>query len=82
MDRFDFNISHVRGKQLCTADTLSRSPISKAGPNSVAFENEVELFVKTVVTTFPASGKGLQAYREAQTEDPVCSALKSYCLEG
>ena len=82
MDRFDFNISHVPGKHLCTADTLSRSPVSKAGPNSVAFENEVESFVEAVVTTFPASNKGLQAYRNAQTEDPVCSALKSYCLEG
>ena len=52
MDRFDFNISHVPGKHLCTEDTLSKSPISKAGPNSVAFGSEVESFVEAEVTTF------------------------------
>ena len=52
MDRFDFNISHVPGKHLCIVDTLSKSPVSKVGPNSVAFGNEVESFVEAVVTTF------------------------------
>ena len=37
---------------LCTVDTLSKSPVSKAGSNSVAFGNEVESFVEAVVTTF------------------------------
>ena len=81
MDRFDFNTSHVPGKHLCTADTLSRSPVAEAGPNSVAFENELESFVESVVNIFPASNRGLQAYREAQTDDPVCSILKTYCLK-
>ena len=57
MDRFDFNINHVPGKHLCTADTLSRSPVARAGPNSVAFEKEIESFVEAVVTTLPASFK-------------------------
>ena len=81
MDRFDFNINHVPGKHLCTADTLSRSPVARAGPNSVAFEKEIESFVEAVVTTLPASSKRLQVYRDAQTNDPVCSTLKKYCLE-
>ena len=46
MDRFDFNINHVPGKYLCTADTLSRSPVARAGPNSVAIEKEVESLLK------------------------------------
>ena len=77
MDRFDFNINHVPGKHLCTADTLSRSPVA----NSVAFEKEIESFVEAVVTTLPASNKCLQVYHDAQTNDPVCSTLKKYCLE-
>ena len=81
MDRFDFNINHVPGKHLCTADILSRSPVARAGPNSVAFEKEIESFVEAVVTTLPASSKRLQVYRDAQTNDPVCSTLKKYCLE-
>ena len=31
LNRFDYNICHVRGKNLCTADTLSRAPAEKVG---------------------------------------------------
>ena len=70
MDRFDFSISHVPGKLLCTADTLSRSPVAKAGPNSVAFEKEIESFIEAVIATFPATKKCLQVYLDAQQNDP------------
>ena len=82
MDKFDFNINHVPGKHLCTADTLSQSPVAEVRPNSVAFASELESFVESVVNIFPASNRGLQAYRDAQTHDSVCSTLKTYCLEG
>ena len=78
MDRFDFNINHVPGKHLCTADTLSRSPVAKAGPNSVAFASELESFVESMVNIFPASNRGLKAYRDTQTDGLVCSTLKTY----
>ena len=62
--------------------THSRSPVAEAGPNSVAFASELESFVESVVNIFPASNRGLQAYQDAQTDDPICSTLKTYCLEG
>ena len=82
MDRFDFSITHVPGKLLCTADTLSRSPVAKAGPNSVAFEKEIESFIEAVIATFPATKKCLQVYLDAQQKDPMCSTLMKYCLDG
>jgi len=82
MDRFDYNIVHVPGKLLCTADTLLRSPTAKTGPNSIVFENEVEFFVGAVIAMFPASNNRLKAYLDAQTEDTTCSTLKTYCLKG
>ena len=51
MDRFHFNISHVSGKHLCTADILFQSPVTEAGPNSAAFENKLESFIESVVNT-------------------------------
>ena len=60
MDRFDYNIVHVPGKQLCTADTLSRSPTTTSGPVSLAFQNELEGFIRALVATFPASSESLR----------------------
>ena len=82
MDRFDFNISHVPGKLLRTADTLSRSSVAKAGPNSVMFEKEIQSFVEVVIATFPATKKRLLDYLDAQMKDPICSTLMKYCLSG
>ena len=31
LNRFDYDICHVPGKKLCTADTLSRAPIAEPG---------------------------------------------------
>ena len=82
MDRFDFSITHIPGKLLCTANTLSRSPVVKTGPNSVAFEKEIESFIEAVIATFPATKKCLQVYLDAQQKDPICSTLMKYCLDG
>ena len=37
LNRFDFTIHHVPGKELYTADTLSRAPIAPPGEGSIAF---------------------------------------------
>ena len=82
MDRFDYNIVHVPGKQLCTADTLSRSPTATSGPVSLTFQNELEGFIGALVATFPASSERIKVYEKAQKDDPICSNLITYCLEG
>lgn len=43
---------------------------------------EVENFVHTVIAALPAKVDRLQQYREAQTNDVVCSQLKTYCTTG
>ena len=53
--RFDFAISHVPGKELTTADALSRtSPKSKSRVNQ---EEEIELYVENILLQLPASDK-------------------------
>ncbi|KAK7930380.1 hypothetical protein WMY93_006775 [Mugilogobius chulae] len=59
--RFSFNIIHVPGKNLVTADALSRAPL--AGPPSAGdlqLEKEVEVFVDCVVSHLPATDKRLE----------------------
>jgi hypothetical protein len=43
--RFDFSISHVAGKDLNIADTLSRAPVENMSQSDTDFKNETKAFV-------------------------------------
>ena len=59
--RFQFSISHVPGKNLVTADTLSRAPAPNiVEENDTSFRNEVEAYVNAVLHTIPAQERKLE----------------------
>ena len=81
MARYDYTVEHVPGKNLYTADTLSRAPV--AGFEDESFQQEVETFVDNVVEqSLPATKQRLAAYKEAQESDPVCQQVTLYCRQG
>ena len=74
--RYDFSISHVPGKELITADALSRAPVS-AGVNDL--DEEVSAYISFIVNSLPATEKRLTEIRLKQEEDEVCRQVKEYC---
>uniref|UniRef100_A0A3P8TBN5 ribonuclease H n=1 Tax=Amphiprion percula TaxID=161767 RepID=A0A3P8TBN5_AMPPE len=81
--RFSFEIIHVPGKNLVTADALSRAPVR--GPPSadeLQLEKEVEVFVDSVVSCLPATEKRLEEIKSAQEKDELCKKVKDCCLAG
>ena len=83
LDRFSYDIKHVPGKELYTADTLSRAPIpDNNATNSVDLQELAELCITTVVSHLPASDQRLETFRKAQAEDPKCRLVLQYCREG
>ena len=44
--RFSYSMSHVPGKELIMADTLSRAPVLNSNTDDAEFQQEVEAFVK------------------------------------
>ena len=78
MDRFTYSIHHVPGKDLNTADTLSRAPLPSTVHNTDQ-EELAELLMATHVSHLPASRERLETYRQAQHADPICSTLMEYC---
>ena len=77
--RYQYTISHIPGKQLVTADALSRAPVESPDIN---FSEEVQSFVNSVVTGIPATSKCLERIRQCQAADKVCQEIIRYCNEG
>ena len=80
--RFDFFISHVAGKDLFTADALSRSPISEPAPSDVTFQDEVQAFLDVVIQNLPATANRLEEIKSQQDQDLVCHQLTQYNAQG
>ena len=80
LTRFSYDISHVPGKLLYTADTLSRAPVCRAVEERE--DVEMESFVQAIISSLPAGQDRLSEYRQAQLADGICSQVISYCKEG
>ena len=80
LSRFDYSISHVPGKLLYTADTLSRAPITSS---SDCFDNmDMESFLHAIVSSLPLNPDRLEVYRQAQKADPIFPQIIVYCNQG
>ena len=78
--RFQYSIIHVPGKSLCTADALSRSPVSTLENTSI--QEEAETIMEDSISQLPASKSTLERFSNAQNSDPVCKRVIHYCLHG
>lgn len=62
--RFKYTISHVPGKSLVVADTLSRAPVTKHISEHDNRQNEeIELYVNSVLSEVPARDNCLEEIR-------------------
>ena len=80
--RVDYTISHVPGKLLYTAGTLSRAPAGTSDPDCKALQEEVELYIECVTHHLPATERKLLECQWHQAEDPVCAQVMKYCSFG
>ena len=80
--RFQFSISHKAGKDLHSADALSRAPISNSSKDDDDFELETQAFVHSIVETLPASQARLDQIKSHYKGDNVCSNIIKFCEEG
>ena len=60
--RFNYSISHVPGKELYTADALSRALITSFSTVKEVDDHQTELFLNAIVSSLPASSDRLQEY--------------------
>jgi len=80
--KYRFTIVHVPGKDLTSADTLSRAPTTEPVAKDYALEEDGNLYVNLIVNGLPASEKRLDEIRVHLHEDEVCKQIMTYCEEG
>uniref|UniRef100_A0A3P8RZR4 Gypsy retrotransposon integrase-like protein 1 n=1 Tax=Amphiprion percula TaxID=161767 RepID=A0A3P8RZR4_AMPPE len=81
--RFTYKIEHVPGKNLITADALSRAPI-QAPPTmqDKQLEEDVCVSINQILQQLPASESKLAQIRQAQETDNTCRRLKELVQTG
>ena len=82
MMRYSFNITHVPGKALITADALSRAPLQFELTESFNLQESAETFIFAVVEALPASADRLAQIAKAQSTDPILQQVTKYGQEG
>ena len=80
--KYSFSIVHVPGKNLNSADALSRAPKSEPRTKDCTLEEEGNLYVNYVFQTLPATGKRLKEIKAHLQEDEVCKQIMDYCNKG
>jgi len=79
MMRFNFTISHVPGKLLVIADTLSRAPVEAPSNNDRELAIQSQAFVNLVLQCLPASEQRIEQIKESQQKDRGLVQIMSYC---
>ena len=75
--RFTFNISHVPGKELYTAD----APTSERDENDDTLQ-EVAKYMNAKMSLFPVTGVRMEEIKIRSQEDEACQQLMNYYNDG
>ena len=78
---FDYDIAYVQGKNLTTADALSRSPTTRKDVQDL-LSREAEQLINMIIETAPISNVKLQRIRETVQNDNVCKTVLNCCKNG
>ena len=75
-------VNHVPGKEMYIADASSRMQAENSNRMTTVPEEEMNIYVYSVLDCLPVSDGKLMEIKEAQDEDPVCQQIRNYCMEG
>ena len=78
--RYSFDIFHTPGKQLITADTLSRQPLQEVEDNEL--HEEITAYVQRVIESTPMSDHLMQQIKQHQQADSILMDVQRFCREG
>ena len=66
MMSFQYSVVHVPGKELITADALSRAPLTQISPADQQLITDSDIYVAAVLQNLPVIEKHLTEIKQAQ----------------
>ena len=80
--RYTYSIQHIAGKNLITADTLSRAPLTDFRVEDKQLLDDTNIYVDQVTASIPASATFLERLRRELLTDSESAKVMQMCLEG
>ena len=80
--KFNFMISHVPGKQMHTADTLSRAPLAGTDANVLELVADADQFAWNLPVRGETKDVVLGNVKREQEKDDICNLLTQFSLHG
>ena len=74
-------MSHVPGNELYIADAFSRMQLHNPDMKATVPEDEMNIYVDSILDSLPVSDIKLMEIKGAQEQDPVCKLIKNYWME-
>ncbi|CAC5423834.1 unnamed protein product [Mytilus coruscus] len=80
LQKYDFSLKYIPGKDLIVPDMLSRAPIKINTNNEV--ENDIECFVNMVIRNTSMSDRNLEQIMEETSKDDTLQTLTRLIIDG
>ncbi|VDI45487.1 Hypothetical predicted protein [Mytilus galloprovincialis] len=80
LQKYDFSLKYIPGKDLIVPDMLSRAPIKINTNNEV--ENDIECFVNIVIRNTSMSDRNLEQITEETSKDGTLQTLTRLIIDG
>lgn len=80
LQKYDFSLKYIPGKDLIVPDMLSRAPIKINTNNEV--ENDIECFVNMVIRNTSMSDRNLEQITEETSKDDTLQTLTRLIIDG
>uniref|UniRef100_A0A1A8CXN4 Gypsy retrotransposon integrase-like protein 1 n=1 Tax=Nothobranchius kadleci TaxID=1051664 RepID=A0A1A8CXN4_NOTKA len=79
--RYSYTISHIPGKEILTADALSRAPVDHDPDSKATAEllEDTNIYVEEIVKCMPATPSYITQLREQLKTDSICSDVMAFC---
>ena len=81
LQRYDFTLEYIPGKQMNVADALSRNYLKEV-PNQEITDSEMDYVIHAVISDLPISQERLNQFKEETEKDETLQLLSEYIKNG
>ena len=82
LQKYDFEIKYVKGKDQVLADALSRAVAKESNVKTEIPVEEMEAIVTQILSEIPATNAKIEDIKQKQIADEECQVLLKLCKEG